>query len=350
MIQVNCIGLGHWGPNLVRCLKSSQRVRIGTVCDLDPNRMDLVRRNIFGSFCTSSDSMATATDPACQAVVISTPASAHFQLAKAALTCGKHVLVEKPLAESVSECEELAALAQKRGVILCVGHVFLFNHGIRYIKQLIDKNELGRVRYVFAERTNLGPFRNDVNALWDLGAHDISIFNYWFDSDPSAVTAFGMSYLNPDVEDVVVANLTYPGQIMACMYVSWLNPQKVREITVVGTRKSAVWNDMDLDAPVRIFDKSVDVEKSTPYSDSFVSFRMQVRSGDVVIPMIPRGAPLDAEVTHFLDCIEGKAQPLNDGACGSRVVRTLVAASESMKNRSLLRPVITEVPALRYAA
>jgi predicted dehydrogenase len=350
VIQINCIGLGHWGPNLVRRLTSSQRARIGTVCDLDVKRLELVQRNIAGQFSTSTDSLATATDPNCQAVVISTPCNTHYELTKAALTSGKHVLVEKPLAETVSQSAELTMLARKHGVILCVGHVFLFNQGIRYVKQLLDKNELGQVRYVFSERTNLGPFRHDVNALWDLGAHDISIFNYWFGSNPSDVTAFGMSYLNPELEDVVVANLTYPNQIMACVYASWLNPQKVREITVVGTRKSVVWNDMDLDAPVRIFDKSVHVENSTGYSDSFATFRMQVRTGDVVIPVIPGGAPLDAECNHFLDCVEGKAQPINDGEGGLQVVRALTAASESMKSQSLLKQVGAPAPALRRVA
>jgi predicted dehydrogenase len=350
VITVNCIGVGHWGPNLVRCLVSSQRAKIGTVCDLAADRLELLRRNIFCSFQTSTEPLTTATDPAAKAVVISTPASTHYELAKAALLNGKHVLVEKPLAESSAQCEELATLASQRGLILCVGHVFLFNHGIRYVKKLIDSNELGSVRHVFAERTNLGPFRHDVNALWDLGAHDISIFNYWFGSDPIGVTAFGMSYLNPKVEDVVVANFTYPKQVMAGLYVSWLNPQKVREITLVGTRKSVVWSDMDLDSPVRIYDKSVDMESGTPYSDNFVTFRMQVRCGDVVIPVIPGGAPLDAEVTHFLDCIECKAQPINDGACGLRVVRALEAASASMKNHSLLSQVAAERQTLRRAA
>ncbi len=247
-----------------------------------------MRRNIHGSFSTSTNALATATDPNCQAVVISTPACTHFEIAKAALSSGKHVLVEKPLAESSGECEELIAIAQEHNVKLCVGHVFLFNHGVRYVKQLLDRNELGSIRYVFSARTNLGPFRSDVNALWDLGAHDISIFNYWFESDPTEVSAFGMSFLKPGLEDVVVANLIYPNRIMACLYVSWLNPQKVRDITVVGTRKSIVWSDMDLEAPVRIFDKSVDIVQ--PYSDSFASFRMQIRTGDVVIPAIPGGA------------------------------------------------------------
>jgi predicted dehydrogenase len=299
---------------------------------------------------TSTDPLATATDPAAQAVVIATPTSTHYELTKAALECGKHVLVEKPLAGSARECEELSALAESRGVILCVGHVFLFNHGIRYVKQLIDKHELGALRYIFSSRTNLGPFRSDVNALWDLGAHDISIFNYWLDTDPLHVTAHGMSYLNPLIEDVVVANLSYPNHVMASMHVSWLNPQKVREITVVGERKSVVWNDMHLDAPVRIYDKSVDVVKLDMYSDNFASFRMQARSGDVVIPVVASGAPLDAECNHFLDCIEGKSQPLNDGKCGSRVVRVLEAASQSMSSRSLQTKVLNNAPALRRAA
>ena len=204
---------------------------------------------------------------------------------------GKHVLVEKPLARSVAEAEELVALAERKKRLLAVGHVFLFNNGIRAVKDLIDRGELGAIRYIFSSRTNLGPFRSDVNALWDLGSHDVSIFNYWLDAEPQQVTACGTSYLNPNVEDVVVANFAYPNQVQACVHASWLNPQKVREITVVGERQMVVWNDMDLNEPVRVYHKSVDVERGAEYADSFGAFRLLVRSGDVVIPQIdPAGA------------------------------------------------------------
>jgi len=351
MTNINFIGLGHWGPNLVRAFINSQRATVGTVCDLSQSRLATIQRNISASIRTSTDPLATATDPAADAVVIATPTNTHYALAKAALEAGKHVLVEKPLAGSVDDAEALVALAHQRGRLLAVGHVFLFNAGIRAVKNLIARGDLGSIRYIFSTRTNLGPFRTDVNALWDLGAHDVSIFNYWLDAEPHQATAYGTSYLTPGVEDVVVANFKYPGEVQACVHASWLNPQKVREITVVGERQMIVWNDMDLNEPVRIYHKSVDVERSSSerdpaYVDSFGAFRMLVRSGDVVIPKIDAGQPLDAECQHFLDCVEGKATLLNDSFGGLQVVRALAAAEQSMRNQSIL----TEVGGVLHGA
>jgi predicted dehydrogenase len=339
MTTVNFIGLGHWGPNLVRAFINSQRARVGMVCDLSEARLETVRRNISSTIHCTADSQAAATDAEADAVVIATPTETHYALTKAALLAGKHVLVEKPLAARLDEAEALVELARRQQRVLCVGHVFLFNNGIRAVKSLIDRGELGSIRYIFSSRTNLGPFRSDVNALWDLGSHDVSIFNYWLDAQPIQVTACGTSYLNPNVEDVVVANFAYPNQVQACVHASWLNPQKVREITVVGERQMVVWNDMELNEPVRIYHKSVDVERGPAYADSFGAFRLLVRSGDVVIPRIDATQPLDAECQHFLDCIEGKSQPINDGVVGLRVVSALEAAQLSMRNRSIMTPV-----------
>ena len=339
MQHINFIGLGHWGPNLVRAFINSQRATVGVVCDLSESRLATIHRNISTSIRTSTNPLVAATDPSADAVVIATPTNTHFTLAQKALEAGKHVLVEKPLAGNVDDAEALVDLAQKHGRLLAVGHVFLFNNGIRAVKNLIARGDLGSVRYIFSTRTNLGPFRTDVNALWDLGAHDVSIFNYWLDASPREATAYGTSYLTPGVEDVVVANFNYPRQVQACVHASWLNPQKVREITVVGERQMIVWNDMDLNEPVRIYHKSVDVERDPGYVDSFGAFRMLVRSGDVVIPKIDAGQPLDAECQHFLDCLEGKATLLNDSHGGLKVVQALAAAEESMRNRSILTTV-----------
>jgi predicted dehydrogenase len=350
MVRVNCIGLGSWGPNIVRSMVASHRVQIGTVCDLAQDRLELVRRNVSPSINISTDPWTTAADPDAKAIIISTPISTHYELAKRAIECGKHVLVEKPLARTVGECAELVDLAREQGVHLCVGHIFLFNNGIRHVKKLIDSGELGEIRYMFSSRTNLGPVRSDVNALWDLGAHDISIFNYWLQADPVQVTAFGNSFLNPEIEDVVVANFVYPNNVMASVHASWLNPQKVREISVIGTRKMLVWNDMDLNEPVRIYDKSVDIQHGQPYNDTFAGFRMQVRSGSVVIPVVPSGPPLDAECHHFIDCVEGKTLPINDGQCGLRVVQALEAAQRSMNSRSMLSKVRSDPYSILRAA
>ncbi|MBV9126262.1 MAG: Gfo/Idh/MocA family oxidoreductase [Planctomycetes bacterium] len=343
MIVINCIGVGHWGPNLVRCFATHAQARVETVCDLSEERLALVRRNIPQISRTSSDPWATATDPQAEAIVIATPVSTHYPLARAALEAGKHVLVEKPLCSSVAQGEELTALAREKGKLLCVGHVFLFNNGVRAVRNLIRCGDLGRIHYIYSTRTNLGPFRSDVNALWDLAAHDLSILNYWLNADPLTVSAHGQSYLNPQVEDVVVASFTYPHRVLACLHASWLNPRKVREITVVGANKMVVWNDMDLNEPVRIYDKSVNIEREPIYSDSFGAFHMQVRNGEVTIPYLPGPEPLAAECNHFLDCIQGKCTPINHAAMGVSVLRALEAADRSMKNGSALVEVAEEL-------
>jgi predicted dehydrogenase len=351
MITVNCIGLGHWGPNLVRCFASSDRAALGMVCDLSESRLSTIRKHVSDKVRTSLDPLATAIDPAADAVVIATPTSTHFELAKAALEAGKHVLVEKPLAATVAESEMLVSLAARHNRILAVGHVFLFNSGICAIKDLIDKGALGRVLYIFSSRTNLGPIRGDCNALWDLGAHDISIFNFWLGTDALSVSACGTCCLRPRIEDIVVANFLYPDNVQASVLTSWLSPQKVREITVVGERQMVVWNDMNIDEPLRIYQKSVDVEPQLGYADNFGSHRMLVRTGDVIIPKIKSAQPLDAECQHFLDCIEGACEPVNDGQVGLRVVRALAAADQSLRNHSRLTGVSLEStrPSLRAA-
>jgi predicted dehydrogenase len=332
MITVNIVGVGHWGPNLVRTFATHPQARVRTVCDLSQERLSLVRGNIPMVQKFTSDSLGAVTDPEADAVVIATPVSTHHELAKAALESGKHVLVEKPLCHSVAAAEELVELAQRQGKHLCVGHVFLFNSGVRGVRNLIQSGELGSIRYFYSTRTNLGPFRYDVNALWDLAAHDLSIFNYWLGSEPVSVTARGQSYLNPEVEDLVVATFTYPNRVIACAHVSWLNPRKVREITVVGSNKMAVWDDMDLNEPLRIYHRSVEPEAT--YADSFGSFRMLVRQGDVLIPHITGPEPLAAECSHFIDCVQGKAGPINSGRQGLAVLRALEAADQSMRQES----------------
>ncbi|HJT34358.1 MAG TPA: Gfo/Idh/MocA family oxidoreductase [Pirellulales bacterium] len=336
MLTINCVGVGHWGPNLVRLLATHSAARVGVVCDKLEERLALVRRNIptIGEF--STDALATVTDPRADAVVIATPVKSHYALTKAALEAGKHVLVEKPLCRSSREGEELVQIAERQGRHLCVGHVFLFNNGIRGVRNLIRSGELGRLYYIYSTRVNLGPFRHDVNALWDLASHDISIVNYWLDADPLMVTARGDSYLNPGVEDVVVANFTYPNQVLASIHAGWLNPRKVREITVVGEHKMVVWDDMNLSEPIRIYNRSVDIDREPIYSDNFGTFRMQIRNGDVVLPYIQAAEPLAAECNHFIECIQGKREPINSGRNGLRVVRALEAADRSMRDRSML--------------
>lgn len=341
---MNCIGVGHWGPNLVRNFASNPECRVGSVTDLSPERLETVRSKIPNIGRVGTDALAAAADPEADAVVISTPTRTHHALARAALLAGKHVLVEKPLCGSSAEAAELVELARSRGLTLCVGHVFLFNSAVRAVRDLIRAGELGRIRYIAATRTNLGPFRTDVNALWDLAAHDLSIFDHWLEGEPTAVTAHGQSYLTPGIEDVVFATLRYPDGVLATVHASWLNPRKVREITIVGEAKMVVLDDMNLNEPLRIFNKSVAVDREPPYADSFGSFRMQVRHGDVVVPNITGPEPLAAECEHFVDCVLGRATPRNDGRGGLRVLRALEAADRSMREGSALVPLAPPLP------
>lgn len=335
-LTINLVGVGHWGPNMLRVFATHPHVRVGAVSDLAKDRLELVRKKIPGDYRLSTDPVATVTDPAAQAVVISTPVESHFALAKAALEAGKHVLVEKPLCRTVVQGEELLALAKKKGVVLAVGHIFVFNSGIREVHRLIQAGELKDIQYLFATRTNLGPFRTDVNALWDLAAHDLSIFNFWLSARPESVTAHGLRALTPTQEDVVVASFHYPGGIMASVHASWLNPRKVREITLVSKNDMVVWNDMDLTEPVRIYHKSVAVSRESSYTDSFGAFRMQVRNGDVVSPYLQGGEPLAAECEHFIECVREGKEPLNGGVQGLDVVRALEAADRSLSDNSAL--------------
>jgi len=279
---------------------------------------------------TTTDVEATLADPTAAAVVIATPVETHFELATRALKAGKHVFVEKPLCDSVAHCESLLEIANRYNRVLAVGHVFLFNGGIRKIREYIEFGELGRIHYIHATRTNLGPVRNDVNALWDLAAHDLSVFDYWLGRTPEKVSATGQRYISKNVDDVVTASFTYPGGQLAIAYASWLNPRKVREITVVGEKKMAVWDDMDLIEPVRIYNKSIDIGESREYADSFVSFRAMIRDGDVIIPRVDLGESLVAECAHFIDCIKSGQTPINNAQGGMEVVRSLEAADRSM--------------------
>jgi predicted dehydrogenase len=335
-LTINCIGLGHWGPNLVRAIASHLSARVGTVCDLNESRLALVSRNIPSINQTSRDALATIQDPSADAVVIATPTNTHYTLVKAALLAGKHVLVEKPLTLDMNEACELAELALKVDKILAVGHVFLFNKGVQFIRNLIETGELGAINYIFSTRTNLGPIRTDCNALWDLASHDLSIINYWLGTTPISVTARGQAFLNPLIEDVVVANFTYPENVLACVHASWLNPSKVRQITVVGEKKMVIFDDMNLDAPVRIFLRTIDIQDQPEYVDSYGTFRMNILQGDVVIPHLTGGQPVANQINHFIDCIQSGSQPINSAEIAVDVIRGLAAADRSMNTQSLL--------------
>jgi len=332
MIRIAVVGAGHWGPNLIRNFDNKLTSEVAWVVDRDAKRLEQVKAR-FPAVQLAPDVEPALRDPGVDAVVICTPTSTHYALVKAALAAGKHVLVEKPIATDSAQGAELVELAEKAGRILMVGHLFLFNAGVRKVKQYLESGALGRVYYVSMVRTNLGPIRMDVNAAWDLASHDVSIANYWLDAEPAAVSAVGGSWINGGIEDAVFATLRYPNQVLVNLHVSWLNPRKSRDITVVGERKMITLDDMNLTEPLRVYDKFVtDDRTNTSFVDNFASFRASVREGDVTIPKVALGEPLRTECDHFIECVAQNKPPLTDGRTANAVVRALEALTRSVAN------------------
>jgi predicted dehydrogenase len=332
MVRVGVIGAGHWGPHLIRNFDNKRRSIVAWVADRDARRLNEVRSR-FPDVQVTSEADDVIGDDGVDAVVIATPTSTHFPLARAALERGKHVLVEKPITTSSSEGEALVEVARKAGRVLMVGHVFVYNAGVRAVKDHIDAGTLGRVYYISMVRTNLGPIRMDVNAAWDLAAHDISIVNHWLQGEPVAVSAVGGTWINPGLEDAVFATMRYPNDVLVNLHVSWLNPRKARDITVVGETHMLTLDDMNLNEPLRIYDKGVLDETVTPtFTDTFASFRASVREGDITIPKVSLGEPLRSECEHFIDCIMDGTTPITGGPEGVAVVRALEAITRSVKD------------------
>jgi len=332
-VVVNVIGAGRWGPNIIRNFYASPDSTVNVVCDIKEASLARIKAR-FPSLTATSDHEDAIRDPDADAVAIITPASTHFELAEKAIAAGKDVLLEKPMATSIEECEKLIELAQKRDRIIMLGHTFKYNPSIKKVKEIIESGEIGRVISLHAVRTNLGPVRSDVNALWDLGSHDLSIFNLWLNSFPNGVTASGLNYLSPSVKDTVMATFIYPGGIVASIHASWLHPRKVREITVVGEEKMIVWDDLDLFAPIKIFDRGFDKEEK--YIDTFGAHNLNIRNGNITIPPVEGREPLADECKHFIECVKTRRTPISDAAEGLEIVKALTAADESLRGNSIV--------------
>lgn len=331
MIKVGTIGCGHWGPNHIRVFAQLPGSESLMCADLDEKRLAQIK-DLFPNIQTTQDYMDILNNPEIDAVCVSAPTNHHYDMTKKALKAGKHVICEKPLSLSVKECEELKALSEEQNRVLMVGHVFVFNAGIVWLKKYIDSGELGRIHYAYATRTNLGPFRYDVNALWDLAPHDISIFNYLFNSKPQNVSARGQICLDHTLEDLAFATLEYPDKMMANIHVSWLDPKKVRQITIVGDKKMVVWDDLDNIGPIKLYDKHV--EKTSSFYSTYGEFQLLSKEGSITIPKIGFGEPLKAQAQYFLDCITNTAAPdVADAQKGADVVATLHAIQESMNQK-----------------
>jgi predicted dehydrogenase len=322
------IGCGYWGPNLLRNFSSLPDCRVKYVVEFSPERRAFVEKGFPQTKAVESPATAFA-DPEVTAVILATPAGTHFTLARDALLAGKHVFVEKPLATKTAEVDELGRLAAERKLTLMVGHTFIYNAAVRYVKKLIDGGELGEVRYIYSQRLNLGRIRSDIDALWNFAPHDISIIQYWL-GDPVPVSASrqGMDYMQDNVDDVVFLNVVYPGKIMANIHVSWLDPQKVRKMIVVGSRKMVVYDDMAEDK-ITIYDKGIDrraVLGENMDFDAPQRVEYSYRSGDILLPQVKFTEPLKAEAEHFLDCIRSGREPLTGVKHARNVVSILEQA------------------------
>lgn len=328
MISIGVIGCGHWGPNHIRIFSQLPGSKVLMCADLDDKRLSAMAA-LYPQIQTTRDYHDILNNPAVDAVVVALPTNFHVKITQEALRAGKHVLCEKPLSLSADECLMLKQEADRAGKLLMVGHIFVFNQGVVKLRDYINNGELGKIHYAHSERTNLGPFRYDVNALWDLAPHDISIFNYLFGSAPLSVSARGHKCLGGKLEDLAFATLDYPNNVMVNIHVSWLDPKKVRQITIVGDKKMVAWDDLDIEGPIKLYDKHV--EKTDVFYATYGEFQLLSREGSIMIPKIGINEPLKNQAQYFIDCIRDNKQPLMaDAAQAYDVVRTLVAISQSM--------------------
>jgi len=330
MIKIGVIGCGHWGPNHIRTFSHFEDCKVVMAADLNTDRLKTIKK-LFPDVEVTTRHMDIFEKGDINAVVIATPTTTHYKLVKESLMSGKDVLCEKPLTVSVQEAEELVRLAEDKKKILMVGHVFMYNAGVQALKKYIDEGTLGKIYYMHSKRTNLGPIREDVNAVYDLASHDVSIFSLLLKQLPENLIAKGESFLQNDVEDIAFATLTYPDRVLGNIYVSWLDPQKVRQITIVGDKKMIVWDDLNNFEPIKIYNKGVTKE---PYYDDFGQFQLLLHESEILIPKIKLGEPLKAQNQHFLECVKSRKRPISDGQNGLEVVKILSAIQDSLKSRN----------------
>ncbi len=343
MVTVAVIGVGGWGKNLARNYHEIPDCRLKYICDLDPEKLARSSQQLPGTNATS-DLEAVLDDYEVQAVVIATPGPTHYALCKRALEHGKDVYVEKPFVLQVEHAEDLIEMARRQQRVLMVGHLLEYHPVINQLRELIQNNELGDIYYIYTQRLNLGTVRRDENALWNFAPHDISAILYLLNREPTDVCARGQSYLQRGVEDVVFMTLNFADKSMAHVHVSWLDPHKVRKLIIVGSRKMAVFDDVEGTEKLRIYDKGA--AQNADYN-SFAEY-VSLRFGDVLIPYVKVAEPLRLECQHFLECVRTRQQPRSDGHDGCRVTKVLDAAQRSLRMNGL--PVSLAQPNLRAVA
>jgi predicted dehydrogenase len=330
-VGIAVVGCGYWGMNYVRIFNELVESRVVAVCDQSADRLKEVSRRFPGVYLTTQVDDA-ASQPGVEAVVVCTEATTHFNVTRRLLLAGKHILVEKPLTTIAAEAEKLIDLAESNSAILMVGHTFLFNSGVLKVKEYMQKSD-GRVYYLYARRTNLGPIRRDVNALWDLAPHDIAIFNFLLNSTPQWVSAVGGKVLRNCRDDVGFISLGYPDNVLAHVHVSWADPDKAREVVVVKSDKRIVFNDLNGIEQVRVFEKGVSPVEQEPLN--YGEFRFEIRDGDIISPRIEPVEPLKHQCRHFLECVRTGKRPMSSGVEGRDVVRVLEAVNRSIELKGL---------------
>lgn len=330
MVKFGVVGYGYWGPNVVRNLDSLDGARVLAISDKSPGARKRAQK-AYRDIPVTADAAEIMSNTEIDAVAIVTPVWTHFELAKAALENGKHVFVEKPFTSCTSQAEELINLAQQKNLKIMVDHTFLFTGAVRKIRQLLEDDALGKLYYYDSTRVNLGLFQHDVNVIWDLAPHDLSIMDYLIKESPEALVATGQTHLN-GFEDVAFITVYFPEKIIAHINVNWLSPVKVRTTLIGGEKKMLVWNDLEPDEKVKIYDKGVSITSRQGLYELLVSYR----SGDMWAPQVEQVEALRMELAYFVECISNNRAPFNDGVSGLRVVKMLQAANESVNRRGAL--------------
>ena len=331
-LNIAQIGLGYWGPNLVRNLINNDRCNLTSIVEISEKRRNYAV-DLYPDINVSDDYNNVLNDNSIDAVVIATPAATHYDIAVKALEHDKHILVEKPMAMTVKEINEIEKLEKEKNLVAMAGHTFLFNNAVRYVKESIDSGDIGNIRYIYSQRVNLGRIRSDVNAMWNLAPHDISIIQYWLnESEPKTVRSFGMDYMQPGVDDVTFITIEYPKKVIANIHVSWLDPRKIRRITIVGSKKMIIYDDI-AENKIAIYDKGIErtsLKATSKYMEDYGLYRtanFNHRFGDIIIPRIQWEEPLKVEIDHFIDCINNGTTCLTGVAHAKRVVKILELAS-----------------------
>jgi predicted dehydrogenase len=326
-IRFGVIGYGYWGPNIVRNVQSVDGGEVRAICDQNPSALQRAKKTYPGLELTTEMS-ELLNSREIDAVAVITPVWTHFELAKRALQNGKHVFVEKPFTSTAEQAAELIELAERKKLQIMVDHTFLFCGAVRKIRQLVDDGTVGPLYYFDSTRVNLGLFQHDVNVVWDLAPHDLSVMDYILGQKPEALVATGGKHLNGH-EDVAFITIYFPGNVIAHINVNWLSPVKVRTTLIGGEKKMVVWNDLEADEKIKVYDKGVEITNRRGVYDLLVSYR----SGDIWAPKVEQTEALQAELQYFIDCIVQGRTPFNDGAAGLRVVKMLEAADRSLKER-----------------